>query len=498
MEKVYACIDLKSFYASVECVLRGLDSLKTNLVVADKSRTEKTICLAISPSLKKYGLNGRARLFEVIKKVKEINKDRLKRTHKFIGKSTNETDLDNNPYLELDYIAATPRMSYYMKYSTMIYNIYLKFIDKNDIFVYSIDEVFMDITHYLKLYNCTKEELITKIILEVYKETGITATGGIGTNLYLAKVAMDIKAKHIKPNKEGVRIAYLDEESYKREFWSHEPLTDFWRVGKGYLKRLNNIGACTMGDIARMSLENEDILYKTFGVNAEILIDHAWGYEPCTIKDIKSYKPISNSLSSGQVLHEAYNFYKAKIVLIEMIDSLCLDLVYKNLITDKFTLTIGYDIDNLTNQNIKSKYRGEITFDYYGRVVPKNSHGSVKINHKTSSFKIISSEILKLYNKIVNPILLIRRINISADGVVNEKSVKNNKIIEQLDIFTDSLELENKRIKESIDEKSERIIQKTLLDIKNKYGKNSILKGLDYLKGATAIDRNKEIGGHKA
>lgn len=496
MNRVYACIDLKSFYASVECVLRNLDPLTTNLVVADSLRTEKTICLAITPSLKKYGLKGRARLFEVIEKVNEINRQRKSNIYKFSGKSYNELDLDNNPNLEVDFIVACPRMSYYIKYSTKIYDVYLKYIDKSDIYVYSIDEVFLDLTNYLKLYKKTPKELITMIIQDVYESTGITATGGIGTNLYLAKIAMDIEAKHTEPNEFGVRIAYLDEQTYRKKLWNHVPITDFWRVGSGYQKRLENINIYTMGDIAKLSLKNEEILYKIFGVNAEILIDHSWGYEPCTISDIKNYKPESNSISSGQVLLEPYSYEKAKVVLIEMIDSLCLELVEKKLITDKIVLTIGYDIENLNNKNKKIDYRGPVVLDHYGRVVPKSAHGTVTINHRTSSSKIITKSILKLYSDIVDYNLLIRRINIS---MVNVKSETNrNTIIEQLDIFTDSNDIEKIRNQERLDEKSENIVQQAILDIKKKYGKNSILKGTSYLEFSTGKDRNNQIGGHRA
>ena len=496
MNRVYACIDLKSFYASVECVERGLDPLTTNLVVADQTRTEKTICLAVTPSLKKYGLSGRSRLFEVVSKVNKINKERKSKVCKFKGKSFDSEELYKNKYLELDYIIAPPRMSHYIKYSTKIYDIYLKYIDKSDIFVYSIDEVFMDITNYLKLYNKTPIEFITMIIQDVYKSTLITATGGIGTNLYLAKIAMDIEAKHIEPDEYGVRVAYLDEYIYRKKLWNHMPITDFWRIGKGYKKRLESINLYTMGDIARMSIQNEDLLYKTFGVNAEILIDHAWGYEICTIKDVKNYKPQSNSVSSGQVLLRPYNFDEAKIVLREMIDTLCLDLVYKKLITDKVVLTIGYDIDNLNDKNIKNKYRGAIEFDHYGRVVPKSAHGTTTINHKTSSSKTITKYVLKLYDKIVNTNLLIRRINICVINVVSEN--KKDKIIEQFDLFTDSNNIEKLRQKERLEEKLENIIQKSLIDIKKKYGKNSILKGINYLSCATGKNRNNQIGGHKA
>lgn len=499
MNKIYACIDLKSFYASVECKERNLDPLKTNLVVADENRTEKTICLAISPSLKQYGLGGRARLFEVKQKIREINYQRKKANNykQFSGKSSNDEEIKNNKSLELDVIIATPRMSYYMKYSTDIYNIYLKYLSPEDIYVYSIDEVFCDITNYLNYNHITPREFITKIIHDIYITTGITATAGIGTNLYLAKVAMDIVAKHVKADKYGVRIAGLDEMTYRKRLWNHRPLTSFWRVGKGYEKKLEDNKLYTMGDIARCSLENEDLLYKLFGVNAELLIDHAWGYEPCTIKNIKEYKPKNNSISSGQVLHCSYTYKNARLIIKEMADQISLDLFSKKLVTDQLTLTIGYDIDNLNDPNIKEYYHGEITKDYYGREVPKPAHGTINIDHKTSSSKIIIEHMLKLYDKITNKNLLIKRINISANNVINEELVKDNHVIEQFDLFTNYQDIEDKRNKQKEEELIDKKIQSVILDIKNKYGKNSILKGMNLEEGATTIDRNKQIGGHR-
>ena len=499
MNKIYACIDLKSFYASVECRERGLDPLTTNLVVADESRTEKTVCLAISPTMKQYGLGGRARLYEVVQKVREVNYKRKKLNNykNFTNKSYNDIELKKDKSLELDYIIAPPRMAYYMKYSTDIYNVYLKYIAPEDIYVYSIDEVFCDITNYLNYNNMTPRELVTKMIHDVYKTTGITATGGIGTNMYLAKVAMDIVAKHAEPDEYGVRMAELDEMSYRRTLWNHKPLTSFWRVGVGYSKKLESKGLFTMGDIARCSIDNEDLLYKLFGVNAELLIDHAWGWEPCTIKDIKAYKPERNSISSGQVLHTPYTYKKAKLIVKEMADLLALDLVAKHLITDQLVLTIGYDIDNLINPSIREKYTGEITTDHYGRNIPKHSHGTINIDHKTSSSKVIMEEMIKLYDRIVNKDLLIRRITVVANDVVDEKIGKEKPRYEQFDLFTDYEEQEQKLIQQDIDETEERKLQNVLLDIKNKYGKNSILKGMNLEEGATTIERNGQIGGHK-
>ena len=384
-----------------------------------------------------------------------------------------------------------------MKYSTDIYNVYLKYIAPEDILVYSIDEVFCDITNYLKFYNLTAEELVIKMIEDVYKTTGITATAGIGTNMYLAKVAMDITAKHMKPNEFGVRMARLDERTYKEQLWNHRPLTDFWRVGKGYQKKLEANNMFTMGDVARMSLNNEDLLFKLFGVNAEFLIDHAWGYEPCTISEAKNYKPTSNSISQGQVLHCPYDYKKTKLIVCEMVDNLVLDLVEKHLITNQLVLTIGYDIENLTNPKISSRYNGEIVSDGYGRKIPKHSHGTVNLDHRTSSTKIIMNEVLKLYERIVNPILLTRRINITACNVVDESFVEKKPKGEQLDLFTNYEEVEANKEKQFEKEKQERKVQKTLLEIKKKYGKNAILKGMNYQEGATAKDRNEEVGGHK-
>lgn len=486
MERIYACIDLKSFYASVECMERGLDPITTNLVVADKERTEKTICLAVSPSLKQYGIPGRARLFEVVQKVREINYERRKKTYKFVGKSYNDVDLKRNKKLELDYIVATPRMGLYMNYSTRIYNIYLKYLSPDDIYVYSIDEVFCDITNYLKYYNMSPKQLITKILLDILNTTGITATAGVGTNLYLAKVSMDIVAKHVDVDSNGVRIAFLDEKKYRRLLWNHRPLTDFWRVGKGYSDKLNKHGIYTMGDICRCSINNINLLYKLFGVNAEFLIDHAWGYEPCTIDMIKKYKPKCNSLTSGQVLHCAYNFYKARLVVREMIDLLCLDMVSKNVVSDCLVLTIGYDVDS-------PDYDGEYSIDRYGRTVPKSAHGTIRMPYKTSSSKIMIDKCMELYDDIVNKNLLVKRINIGVNNVVSYDSVKDLEHHEQIDLFSDFDNNKNERI----DDENENKIQHVMLDIKKKYGKNSILKAMNLSEGATTIDRNKQIGGHR-
>lgn len=493
-QKIYISIDLKSFYASVECVERGLEPITTNLVVADNTRTEKTICLAVSPSLKSYGIPGRARLFEVVQKVKEINIER-KRTapnQSFTGASYDDIALKKNADLELSYIIAPPRMSHYMKYSSNIYNVYLKYFAPEDIYVYSIDEVFCDVTHYLKSYNMSPRELVTKVIQDVYETTGITATAGIGTNLYLCKVAMDIVAKHVNPDKNGVRIAGLDEMSYRKLLWNHRPITDFWRVGKGYAKKLEEHRIFTMGDVARTSIQNEELLYRLFGVNAELLIDHSWGWDCATIESIKAYKPVSNSISSGQVLHCPYNYEDTKLIVKEMTELLSLDLVKKNLVTNQIVLDIGYDIENLTNSTISNFYDGEITVDRYGRKVPKHAHGTVNLDHKTSSTKIITEYVMSLYKKIANNRLLVRRINITANNVVNENTIKEDGY-EQIDLFVDYKELNKKRQKEQ----AEREIQRAILDIKSKYGKNSILKGMNLQKEGTTIERNSQIGGHK-
>ena len=494
-QHIYVAIDLKSFYASVECQERGLNPITTNLVVADKSRTEKTICLAVSPSLKQYGIPGRARLFEVVQKVKEVNIERKRKApnQAFTGSSYDDIALKKNPDLELSYIVAPPRMSHYMKCSTDIYNVYLKWFSSEDIYVYSIDEVFIDITHYLKTYNMKARELVTKVIQDVYETTGITATAGIGTNLYLCKVAMDIVAKHVEPNKNGVRIAGLDEMTYRKLLWDHRPITDFWRVGKGYSKKLEEHRIYTMGDIARVSIQNEELLYKLFGINAELLIDHAWGWEPVTIKQIKAYKPTTNSISSGQVLHCPYNFEQTRLIVKEMTELLTLDLVEKNLVTNQIVLTVGYDIENLTDPYISNSYNGEITIDRYGRKIPKHAHGTINLDHKTSSTKIIMEAIMKLYERIMNKKLLVRRINITANNVVNEETIKQEKSFEQIDLFTNYQEKEKK----SKEEQTEKELQKAMIDIKKKYGKNAILKGMNLQEGGTTIERNGQIGGHK-
>lgn len=497
MERTYICIDLKSFYASVECAERKLDPLTTNLVVADNERTEKTICLAVSPSLKDYGISGRARLFEVVEKVKQVNNDRRKNNkyYKFTGKSYDAIKLKQNKNLELDYIIATPRMSLYIKYSAEIYSIYLKYIAPEDIYVYSIDEVFCYITPYLNRYK-SAEELVTKMIKDVYDKTKITATAGIGTNLYLAKVAMDIVAKKTKPNSFGVRIASLNEERYRKLLWNYKPITDFWRIGKGYSEKLAKYNMFTMGDIARCSLENEELLYKIFGVNAELLIDHAFGYEPCTMNDIKNYKPVSTSISSGQVLHEPYDFKKSEIIIKEMADILSLELIKKKLVTDKIILNIVYDAESLTDSNIRNHYFGEIIIDSYGRKIPKSAHGTINLEYKTSANTIIMEKSLELFKKIVNKNLLIRKLNITFAHITKED--KNRKIYKQFDLFSNIEEEERNNKKEFTIEKNDKILQEIVLKIKDKFGKNSIIKAMDLEDGATTIDRNNQIGGHKA
>ena len=490
MDKIYAAIDLKSFYASVECVERGLDPLTTNLVVADKSRTEKTICLAVSPSLKKYGIPGRPRLFEVIQKVKRINKERQETApgHKFIGQSFHSDKL-SNPSVALAYITASPRMSLYMKYSTQIYQVYLRYFAPEDIHVYSIDEVFIDLTGYLTNYQMGAKELISKVIQDVLKETGITATAGIGTNLYLAKIAMDIMAKHVLADEYGVRIAYLDEITYRKKLWEHQPITDFWRVGKGYAKKLAAYQIYTMGDIARCSIGkekeyyNEELLYKLFGINAELLIDHAWGYEPCTIADIKNYKPEEKSIGSGQVLTCAYSTDKAKIVVLEMAEQISYDLFEKGLTAKQAILTVGYDRESL----IRTNYKGEVKTDHYGRKIPKHAHGTENFPNATASLKIISDTVSKLYDRIIDKKLLVRRITLSVGKVHSKQDVE----YQQLNLFTDYAALKKEQEKE-------KKLQESLLSIKKKYGKNAILRGINYEEGATTIERNEQIGGHKA
>ncbi len=497
--KVYACIDLKSFYASVECVERGLNPLDTNLVVADEKRTDKTICLAVTPPLKAYGLSGRCRLFDAKKRVNEVNYDRKKKNNyrPFMGKSYKASELKKNKNLELDFIMATPRMRLYMKYSERIYNIYLRYLSSDDILVYSIDEIFCDVTPYLKLYNKKPVELVTEIISAVYKETGITATAGLGTNMYLAKVAMDISAKKMEANSYGVRIACLNEKMYKETLWHHTPITDFWRVGRGYAKKLYENGMETMGDVARMSIENEDLLFKLFGVNAEFLIDHAWGYEPCTIKEAKEYIPRHHSISMGQVLHCPYDNEKTRLIVKEMTDSLVMNLVYKRLKTSRLVLTIIYDTSNLTDDNIRSKYKGDIDTDMYGRLVPKHSRGTVNIGYRTNLTSVIMKKVMEVYDRISNPILLARKIYLVASDVVSIDTPDNGDRDTQLDLFTNydnySEQMENNIIKE----KEENSLQNTILGIKDKYGKNSILRGMNFEEGATMRERNDEVGGHK-
>lgn len=499
MKRTYIAIDLKSFYASVECVRRNLNPMTENLVVADSTRTEKTICLAVSPSLKSYGISGRARLFEVIQKVKEINlmRKRYAPNRKFIGKSTNYIELKNNPALELSYVVAPPQMAYYMEVSTKIYKIYLRYIAPEDIHVYSIDEVFMDVTSYLKMYNLSARELAMKIILETLAETGITATAGIGTNLYLCKIAMDVMAKHIPADKNGVRIAELDEVSYRHKLWTHQPITNFWRVGKGYATKLKKLGIHTMGDLALFSIsqQGEDTLYKIFGVNAELLIDHAWGFESCTIKDIKEHKTTNQSISSGQVLQNPYDFNKAKLVVREMTELLVLDLVEKRLVTNQMVLTIGYDIENLKDKTRRNSYKGEITTDRYGRKVPKHAHGTINLDRQTSSTKLIVTAVMQLFDRIVDKNLLIRRMYIVAANVINEDIVATKQIAVQYNLFSDVAE-EQQRIAKDL--RKEKDLQQAVLALKKKFGKNTILKGINFQEGATAIERNKQIGGHKA
>lgn len=504
--RIYLAIDLKSFYASVECLERGRDPMTTNLVVADESRTEKTICLAVSPSLKSYGIPGRPRLFEVVQKIKEVNAARQRSApeRRFAGSSSDYNELKIRPDLAVDYIVAPPQMARYMEISTQIYDIYMKYIAPEDMHVYSIDEVFMDVTNYLNTYRLSARELAMKIILDVLLTAGITATAGIGTNLYLCKVAMDIEAKHIPPDKNGVRIAELDEMSYRRKLWSHRPLTDFWRVGKGYANKLEQNGIFTMGDVVRCSIGkpneyyNEDLLYKLFGVNAELLIDHAWGWEPCTIADIKAYKPESNSIGSGQVLQYPYDFEKAKLVVKEMTDALVLDLVEKGLVTNQLTLTVGYDIENLTDQNRRKKYHGEVKTDRYGRKIPKHAHGTANLEGYSSSTKQIMAAMLGLFDRIVDKNLLIRRLNVTANRVIDEKSIPKPPRYQQMDFFTDYAAEQEKQKAQQAELAREKKIQEAMIDIKKKFGKNAVLKGTNLSEGATGKDRNNRIGGHKA
>ena len=497
--RTYIAIDLKSFYASVECVARGLNPLTTNLVVADKSRTDKTICLAVSPPMKTYGIGGRARLFEVVQRVREVNYNRRRDAGwRFTGKSTDDIELKEHPDWELDYIVAPPRMAHYIEVSAKVYETYLKYVASEDIHVYSIDEVFMDVTAYLKTYKMTAHELAIRMIRDVLATTGITATAGIGTNMYLAKVAMDIVAKHVPADKDGVRIAELDEISYRRTLWNHHPLTAFWRVGRGIAEKLAPYGITTMGQIARKSLQNEDFFYNLFGVNAELLIDHAWGWEPCTINLVKAYRPETNSFSSGQVLKEPYESTKAKVVVQEMADAMALDLFAKRMVTDQLILTISYDTENLTEPNRRTRYTGPITKDHYGRAVPKHAHGTENLSRQTSSSTIITEAVMRLYDRITNPELLIRRITLVTNNVVPESRVKTQFAPTQLDLFIDyETEMQQRNEKEKALEK-ERRLQAAQLTIKSRFGKNAILRGMSYTDGATAKDRNAQIGGHRA
>ena len=485
MERSCIAIDLKSFYASVECVDRGLDPLSTNLVVADVSRTDKTICLAVSPSLKSYGISGRARLFEVVQQVRAVNAQRRLAAPygRLTGGSSDNNAVQADPSLALEYIAAPPRMRRYMEVSTRVYSVYLKYIAPEDIHVYSCDEVFIEATSYLRTYGCTARELAVRMVRDVLSQTGITATAGIGTNLYLAKIAMDIEAKHSPADKDGVRVAELDEASYRRRYWTHRPLTDFWRIGRGLAARLEANGMYTLGDVARCSISCESRLYKLFGVNAELLIDHAWGWEPCTIAQIKSYRPSSNSISSGQVLSSGYTYAKARTVVKEMADALSLDLVARRLVTDQVVLSIGYDVDNLTQGN--RRYAGEVVHDWYGRDVPKPVHGSANLGRQTSSTQLLTEAVAQLFDRIVDHSLLIRRMSVTANHTVDESQVQGV----QLDLFETDMQEDDAR---------ERRRQEAIISIKNKFGRNAILRGTNFEEGATAIERNGQVGGHKA
>ena len=500
-QKTYIAIDLKSFFASVECRERDLDPLNTHLVVADESRTDKTICLAVTSALKSFGIPGRARLFEVKQKVQQVNAARKEqlRGRAFSGSTHFFSEWQKNPSLSLDFLIAPPRMATYMAYSTRIYGIYMKYVAPEDVIVYSIDEVFIDATSYLKTYELSPRDLAMKMILDVLNQTGITATAGIGTNLYLCKVAMDVRAKHIPADQNGVRIAELDEMSYRREFWSHRPITDFWRVGRGYAKRLSSLGLYTMGDVARCSIENEELLYRLFGKNAELLIDHAWGWEPCTIEAVKAYRPETNSLSSGQVLQHPYEAAQAKLVLREMADMLSLELVEKGLATDQIAIHVGYDIENLSDPERNRKYHGERVVDHYGRSVPKPAHGSENLSGFTASTQKILQAAEKLFDRIVDPGLLVRRMNVIATHVVEEgRAAQKEEEYEQLDFFSLQKEKTGNREEEIESRRKERRLQEAEITIRNKYGKNAILKGMNFLEGATARERNKQIGGHKA
>ena len=489
MRRTYIAIDLKSYYASVECMERGLDPMTTNLVVADLSRTEKTICLAVSPSLKAYGISGRARLFEVVERVKEVNAERRRKAGgNLFEKSCDAHELAADPSRAVGYLVAPPQMAKYIQISTQIYNVYLKYVAPEDIHVYSIDEVMMDVTSYLETYHMTAHELAKTMILDVLHTTGITATAGVGTNLYLCKVAMDIMAE-------------LDEMSYRRQLWAHRPLTDFWRVGRGYAKKLEAIGIYTMGDIAKCSIGkpseyyNEELLYQMFGINAELLIDHAWGWEPCRMEDIKAYRPETNSISSGQVLQCPYPYDKARLVVREMAEAVAMDLLEKRLVTDQLTLTVGYDIENTAS----GSYRGETVLDPYGRKIPKHAHGTATLGQKTSSVRRIVDAVLGIYDEKADPKLTVRRLTVTANRLMREEDIlREPEQPVQFSLFDDPTARERQLRQEEAKQERERRIQEALLDIKKKYGKNAILSGGSYLDGATARERNRQIGGHKA
>lgn len=499
-DRTYIAIDLKSFYASVECVERGLDPMTTNLVVADVSRTEKTICLAVSPSLKAYGIPGRARLFEVIQKVRDVNARRQQSApnHTLAGASSDAKALQASPMLAVDYVTAPPQMARYIEISSQIYHIYLKYIAPEDIHVYSIDEVFMDVTNYLKTYGLTARELAMRMILDVLNTTGITATAGIGSNLYLCKIAMDIEAKHIPPDEHGVRIAELDELHYRRALWGHRPLTDFWRVGRGYARKLEAHGLYTMGDVARCSMENEELLYKLFGINAELLIDHAWGWEPCTIADIKAYRPASSGCSSGQVLHCPYPAEKARLVVREMADTLGLDLLERGLVTDQVALAVGYDMESLDDPKLRAAYQGELATDFYGRSVPKPAVGTAHLPRFTASSRQLIDTFSRLYDEIVDMRLLVRRLTLTANHLTEEAHAPMKAPVQQLDLFTDYAALAAEEEAQNAELAREKQVQQILLNLKKRYGKNAVLKGMNLEEGATARERNRQIGGHKA
>lgn len=497
--RTYAAIDLKSFYASVECAERELDPMKTHLVVADAARTEKTICLAVSPSLKAYGISGRARLFEVIAKVKQINYQRRQNApnHQFTGNSSNADELAKNPNLELDFIIATPRMQYYIDYSQKIYQTYLKYLAPDDLYAYSIDEIFCDLTDYLRMYRLSSEELVTKIILDVFQTTKITATAGIGTNMFLCKVAMDILAKHTPPNSAGVRIAELDEISFREKLWNHRPITDFWRVGPGYAKRLAERGMYTMGDVARCSLTNEELLYKMFGVNAELLIDHSWGYECTTIASVKNYRSSTKSISSGQVLHCPYDAQKAEVIVKEMAESLALELLEKHLVTNHLVLNVSYDREN-TPKIQKVNSQSSTIIDRYGRTVPKPAHGTLRLPQKTSSSNLIIDGFIKLYHQIIEPKFLIRKLTLDVANLVPENSDPKLPIYAQTSLFTNYQKVEQAEHLAKQQLKAEKKLQNAILKIRKRYGQNAILRGTNFEDGATGRERHHQIGGHQA